>query len=181
MTVGVDDYPYASGHGDSANPGDEGIGLCSHLAYANGFGLGGHTFIAYVDIVTACREAEACIIAQCHVERTGCIIMERILTVGGVVAPGCVAKERALTAGRAIIAGCIAMECINTVGRVVESGCVTIECIRPLGRVVVAIVIEERLKTRGRVTVASIICEKRGHTGGGVLVAVGVFPQRTIT
>src|SRR5438477_5499449 len=127
MTVGIDNYPYASGHGDSANPGDEGIGLCSHLAYANGFGLGGHTFIAYVDIVTARGEAEACIIAQCHVERTGCIIMERILTVGGVVAAGRVAKERALTAGRAIIAGCIAMECINTVGRVVDACCVAIE------------------------------------------------------
>src|SRR2546430_8338586 len=124
MTVGVDDYPYASRHGDSVNPGDEGIGLCSHLAYANGFGLGGHTFIAYVDIVTACREAEACIIAQCHVERTGCIIMERILTVRGVVPAGRVAKERALTAGRAIIAGCVAAECINASSGVVEAACV---------------------------------------------------------
>src|SRR5439155_2854872 len=138
MTVGIDNYPYASGHGDSANPGDEGIGLCSHLAYANGFGLGGHTFIAYVDIVTACREAEACIIAQCHVKRTGCIIMERILTVRGVVASGRVAKERALTAGRAIIAGCIAMECINTVGRVDEACFVEKKRTNTGGRVVVS-------------------------------------------
>src|SRR5439155_10346772 len=59
----VYDDRYASSNGDSANPGDEGIGLCSHLADANCIGLGGYTFIAYVDIVTARGEADACVIA----------------------------------------------------------------------------------------------------------------------
>src|SRR6266567_6407546 len=139
MTVGIDNYPYASGHGDSANPGDEGIGLCSHLAYANGFGLGGHTFIAYVDIVTARGEAEACIIAQCHVERTGCVVQHRILTVGCVVAPCRVGTERALTAGSVVVASCVAIKCLKPSGRVVEAGGVAIERIKTHGRVVDAL------------------------------------------
>src|SRR5438445_617082 len=122
MTVGIDDYPYASGHGDSANPGDEGIGLCSHLAYANGFGLGGHTFIAYVDIVTARGEAEACIIAQCDVESAGCVLPEGVLTVGCVVDAGCVAVERTLTGGRAIVSSCTATEGIDAGGGVEGAG-----------------------------------------------------------
>src|SRR5207249_6265073 len=113
VTVGVDDYPYPSRHSYSANARDKCGRLSSYPADANCLGLASNTFVAYIDIVIACGEAEACIIAQRDVERTGCVVQHRILTVGCVVAPCRVGTERALTAGGVVVASCVAIKCLK--------------------------------------------------------------------
>src|SRR2546428_14125145 len=97
-------------NGRPANASNEGRRLSSHLADANCIGLASNTSVAYLDIVTSDGQVEACIIAQRDVERTGCVVTHRVLTIGCVVAPACVAIERTLTAAGVEITDCIAKE-----------------------------------------------------------------------
>src|SRR5438552_2694837 len=147
MTTGIYDNCYTCWNGCPTNPGDKCGSLGSLLADTNCLGFTSNASVAYLDIVTSGGQVKACILAQSHVERTGCIIMERILTVGGVVAAGCVAQERSSTGGRVGVAGCVAVERITTGGRIAAAGCVGKERFKTDCRVVDAGVVQERIVT----------------------------------
>src|SRR5437667_872383 len=58
MTVGIDDYPYASSDGRPTNAGDKRMRLSSFCANADVIGLASFTLVANIDVVTAGREID---------------------------------------------------------------------------------------------------------------------------
>jgi hypothetical protein len=93
---------------------------------------------ADIDIVISRGEIETGSSAQCDVAAAGCIVIERIKTVGRVEAAGSVAPEGVKSGGRVGAAGSVALERTNTVGRVVGSVCVRNERQSTVGRIEVA-------------------------------------------
>src|SRR5207249_6491055 len=71
MTVGVYNYPDASGHSDSTDAGDIGVLLSSSRADADDVGLARSTSVADIDIVTARGAIYAGIRTQCDVAAAG--------------------------------------------------------------------------------------------------------------
>ena len=53
MTVGVDNYPYASSNGCSTNTRDKRMRVSSFCANADLTGLASFTFVANIDVVSA--------------------------------------------------------------------------------------------------------------------------------
>ena len=127
LTIGIDNYPYASRDGCPANAGDKGGALSSFCANADGVGLAGSASVEDIDVVAAGGKIDPCIHAQCDVAVAGCVAKERLVTAGRVVGAGCVAKERCKTVGHVVGAGCVAIERGIAVGHVVAAGCVAIE------------------------------------------------------
>ncbi len=71
VTLGIDNYLYASCNRCPANANYEGCHLGPLLADANGIGLPSNTSVVYVDIVTSCGESATGFIARCDVVVVG--------------------------------------------------------------------------------------------------------------
>src|SRR5262249_50742539 len=95
----------------SSDTGYKGICLGSLGADADGVGLGSNTLVSYIDIIVASGQIATGEIAQCDVLVAGCVIQERVGTVGRVVGAGCVAKERKITNCRIVVGSCVGKEC----------------------------------------------------------------------
>src|SRR5439155_2232030 len=86
VTIGIDDYPYASSNGCSTNTGDKRMRVSSFCANADVIGLASFTFVANIDVVTAGGEIGSGGIAQGDVAASRCVIKERKITAGRIVA-----------------------------------------------------------------------------------------------
>mgnify|MGYP003694360061 CR=1 FL=1 len=85
MTVGVDDYPYASRNSYPINAGDIGVLVRSFRADADLGRVARDTAVADIDIVAASGEISTGAIAQPDVVATGFVTIEGIKTAGRVV------------------------------------------------------------------------------------------------
>src|SRR4030095_11870970 len=97
MTIGIYNNRYTSWYSCPADAGDKGRGLHARFTDTDLSGIACKSHIADVDIVTACGEIVAGLIAQRDVRVTGCVVMERSFTVGRVVGPDCIRLERSKT------------------------------------------------------------------------------------
>src|SRR5216683_1436943 len=138
MPSRVYDNRYICWNGRPTDAGDKSRSLRSLLPDADGFGLARHTRVANIDVVIACGEIEASVIPQRYVEASGCVVKERIKTVGCVVVAGCVVKKRAFADCCVTVTGHVAKERPTTDGRIVIGGCVASERIKTDRRVVAA-------------------------------------------
>jgi hypothetical protein len=198
LTVGPNDYSYASGHSHPRYAGDKCSCLCSCRADADGFGFTRNTSVTDIDIVTARCQIFAGIKAECDVVVASCVEEERLNTVGrvagavrivikraraaGRVASADVAVERAKTVGCVVAASCIAKERLKTRGGVFDAVRIVIKRTSAVGRVASAAdVAIERAKAVGCVVVARYIAKERLKTGGSVFDTGGEAKERIIT
>ena len=92
VTVGIDNHSHASGHGHSTDAGNISVCVCSlWVADADGVGLARNPKVADIDIVITRREICTGATTQCDVAAAGCVVRERLPTVGRVGIARCVA------------------------------------------------------------------------------------------
>src|SRR5947209_1036346 len=73
VTIGIDNYPYASGNRGPTDAGDKGARVSPFGANADAPGLASYTSIADIDIVIARGEIHTGINAQGDVAFAGCV------------------------------------------------------------------------------------------------------------
>jgi hypothetical protein len=86
VAAGIYNYPYASRHRDPAYAGNKCVYLSPLLVDADFVGLASNTFVADIDIVVAHGEIVTGRSAQRDVVAAGCVVSERSITAGCVVA-----------------------------------------------------------------------------------------------
>ena len=114
------------------------------VADADGAGLASNTSVGDVNIVTARREKQTGVNAQCDVAGPGCVVLERIDAQGRVQA-GVVVLERRKTDGRVVVAGYVAKERASAIGRVGIASGVVDKGAKSLGGVSVGGIVKECL------------------------------------
>ena len=105
MSVGIDNYPYASGDRDPTNAGNIGIALRPFSADADTTGFACYARITNVDIVIAGSEIAAGGKAEGDVEVSSRIISECVDPVSRVIGAGRVMCERSTPIGHVEVAG----------------------------------------------------------------------------
>ena len=189
MTIGIYDNWYTSWYRCPADAGDKGRGLHARFADTDLSGIACKSHVADVDIVTACGEIVASLIAQRDVRVAGCVVMERSFTVGRVVGSDCVRLERTKTHSRVLVSRA-QKKCKGTYGYVSKATDVAIKRFFAQGcivdargiirerrvadrRIAQAVgVAEERLKTDRRVADAGCEAKERFVPFGGVLTGI---------
>ena len=125
LTVGIDDYSYASGNGGATNAGDKGARrefLASPMRIV--LDSPASATIADIDVVTARGEIDDRLQSPNAMLLLPVVLLRSALSPMAVLLLPVVLLGARKTDGRVVVAGCVDIERISTGGRVGVAGCV---------------------------------------------------------
>jgi hypothetical protein len=134
----------------STNAGDKCVLLGHLLADADLTGLARNTFVADVDIVTACGEINTGARAQGDIAVARGVLKECRKTLGRVVAAGGVEEECLKTLGHVVDAGGVAKQRKTTSGRVLVAGRIESSAPSPVAVLLMPVVLLSGVTARAR-------------------------------